>query len=185
MKEVWKIHGAIMYRILRLNKLTAIFLILLSSFFVKAGMAQNMKKTENVKFLFAKENKATRIYLYPARISLLELPCTITKALQGSPNDIKLEIDTNSKELILLLKKWHSQASNLILKCDDKLFLFNLIPSKNKHYDYVKVLAHIPTRPLQLKSPLPQSPSLLKSRGFEKEDFKIKKVLDHSWELKK
>ena len=198
MKEVWKTHGVIMYQILKLNKVAVLFFILFSACFLKSGMAENIKKkenskktetakkAENVKFIFVEENKATRIFLFPGRISLLELPCPITKALLGSPKDIKAEVDNlKPKELNILLKSFHSKPSNLILKCDDKLFLFSLIPSKTKHYDFVKVLAHISSSPFKLKSDLPQSPSLYKFRGFEKKDFKIKKILDHSWELKK
>ena len=189
MKEVWKTHGVIMYWILRLNKKLFIFILLLSSCFVKTGMAGNAKKTkeaESVKFVFAEEDKATKVFLYPGRVSLLSLPCPITKALVGSPKDIKVELDSlNTKELHILLKKWHSQVSNLILKCEDKVFLFSLIPSKIKHYDYLKVLGHVSSNPFLIKSIISKDSLSFDFRDLKERDFKIKKVLDHSWRLKK
>ena len=178
-----------MYQILKLNKFLfhfvfiSFFFFSFSVFFIKQSSAESLS-------LFVEEDKATRVFLYPGRVSLLSLPCSITKALLGSANDIKVKEDINPNELILLLKKWNSQSSNLILKCNDLLFLFNLIPSKSKHYDYVKVLGHIPQRHFKVKAKSLQknlSPSTLKNLNFK--DFKILKLLDFSlnknWEDKK
>ena len=141
-------------------------------------------RADSVKFVFSEENKPERIFLFPGRVSLLSLPCPITKALVGSPNDIKAEIDKISKtEAHILLKKWKSEPSNLILKCRDKVFLFSLIPSKNAHYDYVKVLSHKKSS-LKVKTALPNSPLLIKG-GLREQDFTIRKILDFSWEDKK
>ena len=171
-----KTPGGILFQMLKLNKLSLLFLFLLSLFFVKKGRA------ESVRFLFSEENKSERIYLFPGRASLLSLPCQITKALIGSPEDIKAEVDKlNMTEAHILLKKWKSEPSNLILKCKDKVFLFSLMPSKNAHYDYVKVLGHISPNPLKVKSALPNTPSPLDG-GLREKDFKIQKILDFSWE---
>ena len=142
-------------------------------------------KADSVKFVFSEENKPERIFLFPGRVSLLKLPCSITKALIGSPNDIKTEVDKlNPEETHILLKKWRSQPSNLILKCKDKVFLFSLIPSKKSHYDYVKVLGHVSSKPLKVKSALPNSPSPLKG-DLREQDWTIRKILDFSWSDKK
>ena len=135
------------------------------------------------KLLIAFEEKPATLYLFPGRVSLLNLPCSVTKALIGSPKDIKAEIDKLSPtDAHILLKKWSSKPSNLILKCSDKVFLFNLIPAKKSHYDYVKVLSHKETpKPFKVKSPLLKTPS--KTIGGLKEgDFSIRKILDFSWE---
>ena len=159
---------------LKLSKL--IFLFLLSFVFIEEGRA------ESVQFVFVEEKKPKTIFLFAGRASLLSLPCQITKALIGSPEDIKAEIDKISKtDAHILLKKWKSEPSNLILKCKDKVFLFSLIPAKNAHYDYVKVLGHISSKPLKVKSALPNSPSP-EARDLREKDFKIQKILDFSWE---
>lgn len=166
-----------MLQMLKLNKL--VFLFLLSSFFMKKGSA------ESAQFVFVEEKKPKAIFLFPGRANLLSLPCQITKALIGSPEDIKAEIDKISKtEAHILLKKWSSEPSNLILKCRDKVFLFSLIPAKNAHYDYVKVLGHISSKPLKVKSALPNSPSP-RVGDLREKDFTIRKILDFSWEDRK
>ena len=159
---------------LKLSKLFFIFFI--SFFHIKEG------KAESVRFVFSEENKPEKIYLFAGRASLLNLPCPITKALIGSPEDIKAEVDNiNRTDAHILLKKWSSQPSNLILKCHNKVFLFSLIPAKNAHYDYVRVLGHISSKPLKVKSALPNTPSPLE-RGLREKDFTIRKILDFSWE---
>lgn len=144
-------------------------------------------RTESVKFLIASEKRPETLFLFPGRVSLLNLPCPITKALVGSPNDIKAEIDKhNSKDAHILLRKWRSEPSNLILKCKDKVFLFNLIPARKSHYDYVRVLSHItPDKLLKVKSPLLNTPSPNRRGLKEGEDFTIRKILDSSWENRK
>ena len=164
---------------LRLNKLSFIFIFLFSFFFIEKSEA------ESVQFVFTEEKKPKTIFLFPGRASLLNLPCPITKALVGSPNDIKAEIDKlNPTDAHILLKKWRSEPSNLILKCKDKVFLFSLIPTKTAHYDYVKVLRHISSKPLKVKSALPNSPLPIVG-GLREKDFTIRKVLDFSWESNK
>ena len=142
-------------------------------------------RAESVKFVFVEEKKPKTIFLFPGRASLLNLPCLITKAIVGSPNDIKVEVDQlNPSDVHVLLKKWRSEPSNLILKCSDKVFLFSLIPAKTAHYDYVRVLGHVPSQPLKVKSAFPNSPSPF-AEGLREKDFTIRKILDFSWGNKK
>ena len=176
-----KIPGVIAFQTLRLNKLRKIKFLYFLCFVFLSFFSDG--KAESVKFLIAEENSPATLYLFPGRISLLNLPCPVTKALVGSPKDIKAEIDKlNPRDAHILLKKWRSKPSNLILKCNSKVFLFNLIPAKKSHYDYVKVLSHKETfKPFKVKSALPQSPSP-KFGGLREEDFSIRKILDFSWE---
>ena len=170
-----KIPGGIVFQMLKSSKLIFLF----SLFFIEKGSA------ESVQFVFVEEKKPKILFLFPGRASLLTLPCQMTKALIGSPNDIKAEVDKASKKDIhILLKKWRSKPSNLILKCRDKVFLFSLIPAKNTHYDYVKVLGHISAKPLKVKPVLPNASSDFFEK-LKKKDFTIKKVLDFSWEDEK
>ena len=170
-----KTPGGTVFLMLRLSKFILFSFLLLSVFFTK------VVKAESVQFVFAEENKPKTIFLFPGRASLLSLPCPVTKALIGSPNDIKAEVDKlNPTDAHILLKKWRSEPSNLILKCQDKVFLFSLIPAKNAHYDYVKVLGHVSSNPLKVKSALPNIPSPIVGDLREK-DFTIRKILDFSW----
>ena len=173
-----------MFQKLKLSKkksrlLFWIFILFASSLFVKEA------RPESVKFILSSEKKPESLFLFPGRVSLLSLPCPITKAITGSSNDIKVEIDKLSPmDAHILLKKWRSDPSNLILKCSDRVFLFNLMPSKKSHYDYIKVLSHIKTaEPLKVKSPRLNTPSKTLGGLRKVEDFSIRKVLDFSWEV--
>ena len=169
-----------MSKVLRSNKFI-LFSLLFFLFFKEESRA------ESVRFLIASEERPVTLFLFPGRVSLLSLPCVITKALTGSPNDIKTEVDELSpKDAHILLKKWKSQPSNLILKCSGRVFLFNILPTKKSHYDYVRVLSHREnSTPFKVKSPLLNT-SLLPDGGLrEGKDFKIRKILDFSWEDKK
>ena len=172
-----KIPGGIVFQILKSNKLIFIFLFFI--FFLKTA------NTKSTQLIFVEEKKLKTLFLFPGRVSLLTLPCPITKALLGSAEDIKAEVDKhNKREVHILLRKWQSKPSNLILKCRNKVFLFNLIPSKNTHYDYVRVLGHIQAKPFKVKPVLPKSLSPY-TKALRKKDFTIKKVLDFSWEHEK
>ena len=182
MREVLKIHGGTVFQMLKLNNfIVFLFLALPISF-----LSERKAEAQSVKFLVASEERPTTLFLFPGRVSLLSLPCPVTKALTGSPNDIKAEIDKLSPtDAHILLKKWRSEPSNLILKCSDRVFLFNLIPARKSHYDYVKILSHIETpKPFKVKSTLPQSPSP-NVGDLRDEDFSIRKILDFSWENNK
>ena len=134
-----------MYQRLKLSKMSfkrksRLFLwIFILSFF---SLLVKEASPESVKFILSSEKKPETLFLFPGRVSLLNLPCPITKAIIGSPNDIKTEVDKLSPtDAHILLKKWRSEPSNLILKCSDQVFLFNLTPSRKSHYDYIKVLS--------------------------------------------
>ena len=179
-----KTPGGIVFQKLRSNKMSikkglCIWIFILSAFFLFVKEAS----PEGVKFILSSEKEAETLFLFPGRVSLLSLPCPITKALTGSPSDIKAEIDRFSpKDVHILLKKWSSRPSNLILKCSNRVFLFDLIPNKKSHYDYIKVLNHIKTpKPFKVKSPRPNTPSKTIG-GLREEDFSIRKILDFSWE---
>ena len=150
-----------------------------------SAFAVKQAQAESVRFILASENKPESLFLFPGRASLLSLPCPITKALVGSSNDIKAEVDKiNPQDVHILLRRWASQPSNLILKCSDRVFLFNLIPARKSHYDYVQVLSHIkPPFKLKVKFPLPNTPSTNSGGLRDGEDFTIRKVLDFSWKL--
>ena len=177
-----KTPGGTVFQMLKSNKLICFFSLLfsLSAFSIAAG------KTEEAKFILAEEGKSETLFLFPGRASLLSLPCPITKALAGSPNDIKAEVDKiNPRDVHILLRKWTSQPSNLILKCSESVFLFNLIPTRKSHYDYVQVIGRIkPPFRLKVKSPLPNTPSTNRGGLRDGEDFTIRKVLDFSWDFR-
>lgn len=84
------------------------------------------------------ESKA--IYLSPGLISVVEFPDHIIEVRVGDPASLKPTISQVSpKELTLMFKASNSIATNLIVRSGKRLFVLDIIPSKTRHQDYVKV----------------------------------------------
>ncbi len=68
------------------------------------------------------------------------MPQNIIEVRIGNPNDLKGVISQVSpKEITLFFKTSNVSATNLILRSDRKVYVFDIIPSQNKHQDYVKI----------------------------------------------
>ena len=81
------------------------------------------------------------IYMEPGRQTLIDFPCHITRASVGSSKDIDVKItSTSNQELDLWLKEEASQSTNLIVRCDKDVYVFDIIPSKIRHQDYIKIV---------------------------------------------
>ncbi len=150
------------------------YLILkLSSLFLIGFSSYGFKRVNRV---ILKEDSALRIYLSAGRISVLQVPCEINKVLVGSPND--LSVSMGKKEIHLLLKKWKSQPTNLLVKCKKSYLIFDIVPSKITHNDLVEVLFQS-----KIKHPQIKSFSHYKSIKINKSKD-IKKILKSSWRIK-
>lgn len=85
-------------------------------------------------------SKAEKILISPGLVTLLEFPNAITEVRVGSPESLKVQISKVSpKELTVYLSSSDSRPTNLIVRADRRVFVFDVIPSKNSHQDYVKV----------------------------------------------
>ena len=101
--------GGIVFQVLKSSKKSMkgksrllLWIFVLSFFLLLVKEA----KPESVKFILSSEKKPQTLFLFPGRVSLLNLPCPITKAIIGSPNDIKAEIDKLSpSDAHILLKE--------------------------------------------------------------------------------
>lgn len=88
----------------------------------------------------ASRDKVMKIYLSPGRSSILEYPCHITKAVSGAGEDIELVVGSSqANEIDIWLKSSRSQPTNLIVRCQERVFVSDIIPSKINHQDYVKI----------------------------------------------
>jgi hypothetical protein len=80
------------------------------------------------------------IYLTPGRASVIDFPCLVTKASMGSGGDIHAVLATSvGNEVDLKLDSSVSQATNLIVRCKEAVFIFDIIPSINTHQEYIKI----------------------------------------------
>ena len=123
-------------------------------------------------------SKVKRIYLAPGLGSIVLFPCALTEVFVGRAEDVKVQISPNDKKTLFLnLKLNSSLRTNLIAKCEmDKIFVFDLIPSKSKHQDVVEIRNYF-GRPNSNDTQLnaTSKPSKAKSRLILKSPILMKK----------
>lgn len=80
------------------------------------------------------------IFLTPGRSSVIDFPCPVTKASGGTGGDLHTILATSlGNEVDLSLDSSVSQPTSLIVRCKEQVFVFDIIPSKNTHQEYVKI----------------------------------------------
>lgn len=85
-------------------------------------------------------SKSQKIYLHAGLISVLEFPQNIIEVRLGNPKSIKAQISqVSNRELTLYLNQQTVEPTNLIVKSDKRFYVFDIIPSKSSHQDYVKI----------------------------------------------
>ena len=85
-------------------------------------------------------SESSKIYLKPGLVSVLEFPHNILEVRIGNPSELKGIISQISpKEITLYFKNSQSQITNLIVRSDRKMYVFDVIPSNTRHQDYVKI----------------------------------------------
>ncbi len=85
-------------------------------------------------------SQVEKIYLSPGLVSLVEFPQNIIEVRVGSPKSVKALISQVSpKELTIYLTGGASAPSNLIVRAEKRVFVFDIVPSRANHQDYVKI----------------------------------------------
>ncbi len=84
--------------------------------------------------------KVEKVYLYPGLISVIEFPHPLIEVRLGNPRALKVEISqVSNRELTLHLTGLAAKATNLIVRSNQKLYIFDVIPSRVSHQDYIQV----------------------------------------------
>lgn len=83
---------------------------------------------------------AERIYLSAGLASVIEFPRPIGEVRVGDPASLKVQVSTVSpKELTVYLTGTSAIPTNLIVRADRRVFVFDVVPSRVNHQDYLKV----------------------------------------------
>lgn len=110
--------------------------MLFCSFIMSLAFAQ----TERLSQSHANLSKVQAITISPGLVSVLEFPQNIIEVRVGNPRALKVAISQVSpKELTLFLTSSNAGPSNLIVRADKKIYVFDVIPSKVNHQDYLKI----------------------------------------------
>ena len=85
-------------------------------------------------------SQISTIYLSPGLVSLLEFPNNIIEVRVGNPRSVKALISQVSpKELTVYLTGDVSAPCNLIVRAEKRVFVFDVVPSKSNHQDYIRI----------------------------------------------
>lgn len=83
---------------------------------------------------------AERIHLSAGLVSVIEFPRPVGEVRVGDPASLKAQISTVSpKELTIYLSGSQASPTNLIVRADRRVYVFDIIPSRAIHQDYLKV----------------------------------------------
>lgn len=84
--------------------------------------------------------RVDQIYLAPGLVSVVDMPSPVLEARVGDPKSLKVSISSvSANEVTLILGNSQASATNLIVRTDRRTFVFDVIPSKTNHQDYVKI----------------------------------------------
>lgn len=80
------------------------------------------------------------VRLSPGLVAVIELPKPVTEVRVGNPAAVRVQISTVSpKEVTLYLQTPTASATNLIIRAEKRMYVFDVVPSKMVHQDYLKV----------------------------------------------
>ena len=81
-----------------------------------------------------------KIFLTPGLVSTIEFPAQVMEVKLGNPADIKVTVGkVNPREITIILNGKTPFGSNMFVRCENKVFLFDVIPSSTQHQDYIQV----------------------------------------------
>lgn len=99
-----------------------------------------LAQTERVSSVNHNLSSIDKIYVAAGLASVIEFPKNIIEVRIGDSQSVKALISQVSpKELTVYLSSTASKASNLIVRADKKIYVFDIVPSTTNHQDYVKI----------------------------------------------
>lgn len=99
-----------------------------------------LAQTERVSSVNHNLSTVDKIYVAAGLASVIEFPKNIIEVRVGDSQSVKALISQVSpKELTVYLSSTASKASNLIVRADKKVYVFDIVPSTSNHQDYVKI----------------------------------------------
>ena len=95
---------------------------------------------DRISSIYKDLGKVEKIYLHAGLISVVEFPNPITEVRLGNTRSLKAEISSVSpKELTLFLSAQNVAPTNLIVRSNHRIYVFDVVPSNSSHQDYVKI----------------------------------------------
>lgn len=85
--------------------------------------------------------KVHTIYMVSGMATVIEIPTAVTGIRCGNPDAVQyFRPDRPENEVTLILKDAAAKATNLIIRSNNRKFVFDIVPSKDVHQDTVEVV---------------------------------------------
>lgn len=86
------------------------------------------------------QSSVGRIYLNTGMVTVVEFPREVTEVRIGNPSEFKIQIsNVNPREITISRAGATQRPSNLIVRAGRELWVFDLVPSRTSHQDFVRV----------------------------------------------
>ena len=118
-----------------MNKIVLITILIVTSY----AWSNSVKRIKSIAFNKAKVEK---IFIAQGMSTLVTFNCDINEMVSGNDQQITLKgLMTNKKQMIITLAQDAAQATNIFVKCGQKIdpYIFDVVPSKVNHQDYLKI----------------------------------------------
>ena len=113
------------------------FLFFLSILFLIPSLGHSVDRITDAKI---DRKKPFPIYIQAGRVTTIDMPCSISYALPGSHGDVQTEIGPDKDStLIVWLTSARSSATSVTVRCSNRIVVFDIIPSRSNHQDYINV----------------------------------------------
>lgn len=107
--------------------------------FTSNSWSSGVKRIKSIAF---NKGKVEKIFIAQGMSTLVTFNCDINEMVSGNDQQITLKgLMTNKKQMIITLAQDAAQATNIFVKCGQKIdpYIFDVVPSKVNHQDYLKI----------------------------------------------
>lgn len=101
---------------------------------------------KRIQSLIIDRGEVSKISLVPGLGSIMLFPCSIDEVFLGRQSEVSVQVSPTTKNSVLLsLKSWSSEPTNLFVKCKRarSYFVFDLISSHSLHQDLIEIRAAV------------------------------------------
>ncbi|MCB0385399.1 MAG: hypothetical protein KDD43_08405, partial [Bdellovibrionales bacterium] len=116
-------------------------LVAFSLFLLVTGATTSALGQQRISSLFFDRSTVGQLFIKPGLSTAVQFPCNIDEVKVGLKESLETSVSKTLKsELVISARSSLSQITNLIVRCMAGVFVFDVIPSKENHQDYVKIL---------------------------------------------
>lgn len=111
------------------------------SLLIALQSGKSLAEIRRISSIYKDLGKVEKVYLHAGLITLIEFPEPIIEVRLGNNKAIRVEVSQVSpKEITIYLLNQNVSPTNLIVRSNQRVYIFDIVPSNATHQDYVRVL---------------------------------------------